>query len=487
MAKDKVARGMAQKIELGFIIGDSAANPPFLPISIDTVARTVYIYYLFTLYSKKGKYTVPAVSPYAKSYSGSSDDIIMIYFDLSDLVVKVVNITTTPSPTNIIPITYFNGSGYLHGNSHAIKLDGAPALEMPYYAWNTSNAFVMPNNYYFIKDYTYSIASQNFNKLITTNNPNLLYEIYTDMYIERFINSAKLSFKTAGVMPSVLTGIRGGYFKNALRKELTINVTGTEKTSTTPKILCIGDSITHRQFVYFIKKWLTELGITPTFIGTMNNLTDTAETILGEGRQGWRSTDFTGVCTHNGVAFPASDAVNSLYTNPFLNGSVFDFSHYMTAQGFTGVDYVVLMMGTNDVTNYSAQGVAPTVADATIPLNVRDSLNTIIASIHAYNPNIKIAVVPPVLGGMYLEKNKLFLEVATRLIYTYDAKISNVYLIPSYLSTGIMSGKEQLPGTEFSVLDPTIKSTLPNDVHDSIGGARINALWSASWIMNMLT
>lgn len=489
MSADLKARGMAQasKPEMGFIIGDSTATPPFLPISIDTTGKTVSIYYLFTLYSRKGKFTVPAVGPYVKSYTGSSDDIIMIYFDLTDLVWKVANITTSAAPTNIIPISYFNGAGYFHGNAHAIRYNGAPALEQPYYDWDISNAFVMPNNFYFVKDYTYSIASQNFNKLVTYNNPNLLYEIFTDQYIDRFVNSCRLNFKTIEAFATTLTGIKGQNFKNALRKDLTINVTGTTKTNTTPKILCMGDSITHRYFIDYIKKWLVSMGITPTFIGTMQNQASTGY-ILGEGRSGWRSTDFTGVCTHDGSPLPASDAVNSVLTNPFLNGGVFDFSHYMSAQGFVGVDYVVLMMGTNDVTNYSVQGVAPTVSDATIPLNVRDSLNTIITSIHAYNPNIKIAVLPPILGGMWLDKTYEFLAVAERLIYTFDVVgVANVNLVASYLTSGLMAAKVQTAGTAFSVLNNTIKSPLSNDVHDQTTAASMNALWAASWIMNMLT
>lgn len=487
MGADLKARSIANqnKSELAFITGD--INSVFLPIWIDTVGKTLQIWGVVTLYSKQGKYIIPTVSPYSWSYVANDEDIMLIYFDPSDSAIKIAN-TKNTTIGNKIPITFFNNMGYLHGNAHAIKFNGVTGTEMPYYDWDSSNAFVMPNNYYFIKDYVYSLASQNFNKAITYSNPNLLYEIHTDMYIDRFVNSCKLQFKTIGLLTSRLSGIKGSNFVNALWKELNINVSNTTKTQTTPKVLCIGDSITHRQFIYFIKKWLTDLGINPTLLGTMLNLTDTAATVLGEGRQGWRSTDFTGVCTHDGVPFPASNAVNSNFTNPFLSAGLFNFGYYMTQQVFASVDYVVIMIGTNDITNYSELGVAPTVPDSSIPTNVYNSISTMITSIHAYNPAIKIAVVPPVLGGMYLNKNKLYLEVAEKLIYEFDnLKVANVYLIASYLSTGIMSSKEPLTGTPFSAINNTQKAGLPVDVHDTIGGARVNALWSASWIMNMLT
>ena len=142
-----------------------------------------------------------------------------------------------------------------------------------------------------------------------------------------------------------------------------------------PRILIIGDSICNRQGGQFLKQILTELGLTPVFIGTMkgsgsaSNANDiTGE--LGEAREGWETGDFTNEITDRVIVVPPGE--EGLYEemsktdkwprNPFLraatssdaveivrNGHVFDPAFYQARFGLETPDIVLNMLGTNDV------------------------------------------------------------------------------------------------------------------------------------------
>lgn len=179
----------------------------------------------------------------------------------------------------------------------------------------------------------------------------------------------------------------------------------------TKKVLMIGDSLTAAG--RYTERLLELFGndvMNITLLGTMTK--DGNPLNRYEGRGGWGTDDYTTNSTYAG------------YTNPFWNPdeSAFDFSYYMSEQGYTDVDYVFINLGTNDLT------LQPT---ATV-----NNLNTMIASIKDYDSNIKIGLWLPPLRGIseqvssnYLNDlfeamrvNKLFIDT-----YTSD---SNVYLIP---------------------------------------------------------
>lgn len=90
-----------------------------------------------------------------------------------------------------------------------------------------------------------------------------------------------------------------------------------------------------------------------------------------EGRAGWKASDY---CTK---------AADDTYTNPFYNNG-FDFSHYMTTQGYTGVGVVVIQLGINDI---FYAGLDSFSAAETIGY-----LDTMVNSILYYDSSIKIVV-----------------------------------------------------------------------------------------------
>lgn len=144
-------------------------------------------------------------------------------------------------------------------------------------------------------------------------------------------------------------------------------------------LLAIGDStVDHDTMTAKLLSFFTENGHTITLLGTLGSATDPLN--KNEGRAGWTTADYLANTTKNG------------YTNPFWNPSteVFDFAYYMTQQGYSGVDFVMLQLGINDL--YPTQ-----------PRNIHEpnystiwgNIKTMVDSINAYNSNIKIIINLP--------------------------------------------------------------------------------------------
>ena len=144
-------------------------------------------------------------------------------------------------------------------------------------------------------------------------------------------------------------------------------------------MLAIGDSfLTQNVLVQRIWARYAAAGRTLTTLGTKGT-----SQVNYEGYAGKKWTDFW----------------NGFSGSPF-GETGFDFSAYMTAQGYSAPDYVYLQLGTNDARPESASDYDPgdTVAAA----------QGIVSSILAYNPNIKIligmTVMPTLLAENFAEK-----------------------------------------------------------------------------------
>lgn len=140
-------------------------------------------------------------------------------------------------------------------------------------------------------------------------------------------------------------------------------------------VLAIGDStidsdyLTGRMLSYFNDK-----GKTLTLLGTLG---DGSETNRNEGRSGWKASDYFTNKKYNGV------------TNPFYNptSQTFDFAYYMTNQGYTAPDFVILQLGINDMYNsYSTDGIIE---------STYGYIKDMVDSILAYNGNIKVLINLP--------------------------------------------------------------------------------------------
>lgn len=139
---------------------------------------------------------------------------------------------------------------------------------------------------------------------------------------------------------------------------------------------------------------------------------------LCEGYPGWKASNLVSSLTYK-------EDTNTFY-NPTTQR--FDFSYYMTKQGYASVDYVFLNFGINDV----ADGQSTTQSLA--------SYKTMIDSIRAYNSNIKIIIGLTNLPSRHANengndlKNKL-LTLIEALITTYgNREAEGFYLNPIYLN-----------------------------------------------------
>lgn len=142
-------------------------------------------------------------------------------------------------------------------------------------------------------------------------------------------------------------------------------------------VLVIGDSTVARDSGAMTQVMLDEFtaaGHTLTLIGTRGTSPN-----LHEGRSGARASEYVSSATAGGV------------TNAFYNptSKEFDFSYYMTENGFSTPDFVVLQLGINDLYNVGFEN------DETAISTLVSNIKTIIDSILEYNSDIKILLNLP--------------------------------------------------------------------------------------------
>lgn len=174
--------------------------------------------------------------------------------------------------------------------------------------------------------------------------------------------------------------IRDKKGNNLFTKNVTIEVVAEVTPSTAKKVIFIGDS-------------LTDDGSNGSYIETLKNMMGSRLDLLGtrgiapylhEGRGGWSTVTYL---------------TNTTATNKFWNPGTlaFDFTYYMTQQGYAAVDDVVIFIGTNDLsTNIET---------------LITNLKTIRTSILAFNANIKVHFVltPPPSSSFYaFGRSRLF-------------------------------------------------------------------------------
>ena len=174
-------------------------------------------------------------------------------------------------------------------------------------------------------------------------------------------------------------------------------------------ILIIGDSMTEAGvYTQELVDLFSSDGMHINLIGTKGNGTN-----RHEGRGGWSSETYV---------HTDEERVSQ---NPFLNNGIFDFGNYMSANGFSSVDYVLINLGTNDI----AQGLTDD--------RIYENYTAMINSIKSYNPNVIIGLwLAPTRGISGANTSRLVIDQCLRsnrlLIDKFDGKeeTDNIYLIP---------------------------------------------------------
>ncbi len=247
--------------------------------------------------------------------------------------------------------------------------------------------------------------------------------------------SAKGNFLDNGVFQKSLETLEKGFYQNyvivnssyntllkknddVVNNSRLIVVDTNAGNGVTRKVLVIGDSITAANV------WTDKL--VDLFSDDVMNVemlgTRGTSKAPNEGRGGWRAWNY---------AFEkdaSNDGLSSSVTNPFLNptSNKFDFSYYMNQQNYTSVDYILLCLGTNDVSRRTHN------TDDDILL----AWKTIIDSIKAFDDNIKILIwLLPMPCGLTNEQPKkdTFLHMKELLINKYDnmesRQTNKIYLV----------------------------------------------------------
>lgn len=172
-------------------------------------------------------------------------------------------------------------------------------------------------------------------------------------------------------------------------------------------ILVIGDStVNDGTMVAKIKTFFEENGATATLLGTRGS-----SGYNHEGRGGWSSQDYFTNKTEGGVV------------NPFYNQSTntFDFSYYMSNQGYTSVDFVVIQLGINDLY----------LGDDLSIKSTWDNIKLMIDSILEFSNTIKVILNLPTTPNIDQSKHSVFEPLYRNRIIRYCdyaiAKVKDFY------------------------------------------------------------
>ncbi|HFU3962177.1 TPA: SGNH/GDSL hydrolase family protein [Streptococcus suis] len=230
----------------------------------------------------------------------------------------------------------------------------------------------------------------------------------------------------------------------------------------TKKVLVIGDSKVASGFVTnTIKELMTaDTSMDIELLGTLYNWTTDNR---HEGRGGWSAADYCTLATKG-------NKPNAFWD---VDTSSFNFSKYMATQGYAGVDYVFINLGTNDVGTYTnAQILA--------------YYQTMIDSIHIYDPsvNIVIGLTEGIYAGVSTNPSSdpkwdtqaNLQSLRKDFIATFDKRESEkIYVCPLYLNMDLYEDYNTA-SVPLSSRDATKTRTIVTDpIHQSSVGFRKNA------------
>lgn len=229
----------------------------------------------------------------------------------------------------------------------------------------------------------------------------------------------------------------------------------TEPNISGKNVIFIGDSLTEATYYPAeIQNNLSGGGITS--LGTRSNyiyINEVGMRVPHEGRSGWSVANYLSAESYNG-------ATNSFYNT---STSTFDFSYYMTQQGYTTVDAVCIGLGTNGVTAIST--------------NV-NGINTMIDSIHAYDADIKVfiaLITPPAIQDGWRsiqntdEWKRQQLALVEAYITAFGNRTDNVYVVPWYIAIHRDYDFPRVKVAE-SARNPIEITRVNNNVHPSVYG-----------------
>lgn len=202
-------------------------------------------------------------------------------------------------------------------------------------------------------------------------------------------------------------------------------------------LLAIGDStVDHDTMTATLLSHFTEQGNTITLLGTLGDGTSGNK---NEGRAGWKASDYLTDKQYKGV------------TNPFYNPSTqtFDFSYYMTNQGYLSVDFVVLQLGINDLSGGTDAG------------TLWATMKVLIDSVLDYNSSIKIIMNLPTTPNSDQSQTGSYLMNYLLSVCKYN-EYALAHILSDYSSSNVRASYCHL------ILDPDTE--IRDNVHPTAEG-----------------
>lgn len=226
------------------------------------------------------------------------------------------------------------------------------------------------------------------------------------------------------------------------------------------KVLIIGDSTTAG-------------GVTT---GELVNLFSTdamAITLLG--------TKGSGSNKHEGISGWTVSKFYTDPTSPFYFGGAFNFSTYMSTNGYASVDWVLINLGINDVFNLTSDAAVDSTAATMI-----SQLEAMILNIHVFNANVRVGIAvttPPIAtqdgfgtnygcGQNRWRFKRNILRLARKLIDAFQgrgATASKVYIVPLLTCIDTLHNMVKVTVTANSRTSDTV-TRLNNGVHPDTAG-----------------
>lgn len=306
------------------------------------------------------------------------------------------------------------------------------------YDW-VKNRLVLPDDIYLLSNTQYHMYCQNISMNKYIDNDYIMYEIGLPNESILTENSFTINSPITGEFETRIVGKFKGN-NNCLFKD--VNIHFEKPQGKELSILCIGDDTVDTNMPGYIREYLTQLGYTPTMLGTqINSININGYGIknlpeeFGEGHKGWRLTDFMCKTKHK------DGSPYYIPNNPFMNNSIFDFNYYMTSNSYSKVDVVILSVGLNDIIGYHTASTIDSIANLTIYQNIEQLPNMykeMISSIHSFDPDIKIIINPTLINGIDDDFNKKSLMLTEALIYNLK-DINNVFFSPGYITQPLLN------------------------------------------------
>lgn len=166
-------------------------------------------------------------------------------------------------------------------------------------------------------------------------------------------------------------------------------------------------------------------------------------------------------------------------TSPFVFSGTFNFAQYMTNHSYSGLNYVGIHLGINDMFSYTDD--TSVTAQAGLVLNNYDAM---ISSIHAYDSTIKVGVmvtIPPSMtqdafGANYSSgqtrwryKQNIMLWLQQLISKFANRESSNIYLVPINVNLDTANNMQTISVAQ-NAENYTAITRQNNGVHPAVAG-----------------